>query len=384
MPRADKSKTVTVISYNLARGSAISCSAVALALKPHYDVQLIGTLFGDSTWTGLDDLDVEVEVLRGCEFPAYLGVVRRMLSKIRGSVVIAHQLRFPSFGVGLLHKMRSGSPCTVYLDDDDLILTMPGRRQPWRRRLRNPIGDLPARAMYRLRSRADAFFCGSDFFSAQFGGITVPLGRDAAYYRPEEYNQNEIRAQLGIQPNEIVIGFMGNARPPVGIEDLISALEILNNGDHTLLVAPPGRVTDFGKELFARTSVRIRLIEDQPSSRVREFLAASDLVVVPQRTEDVSQGQLPARLVEAMAMAKPIITTRLADIPRLLEDGGIYVDERDPAQLAVAIEWMRTHRDEAAAMASKARRCFIEKLSVEAMGNRMIPELDRLLAKAER
>ncbi|MBT8098314.1 MAG: glycosyltransferase family 4 protein [Gammaproteobacteria bacterium] len=376
-------KRITIISSNVAGGGVLACAGIGRALERHYSVQLIGSLFGAEPWSGLDDLDFEVQYLRGKSLPAYASVMRKLQKLIDGDIVIAHQLRLPSSGIGLLHKYRKHVPCALYIDDDDLALTLPGRSNRWRDRLRAPSGDLYTRLVYKFARRADAIFCGSEYFANKFSGITVPLGRDAALYEPDNPERVSLRDKLGFAPNATVIGFLGNPRPHVGIEDLVQALEILDDQDLHLLVVPAGAARDDARELFNKTPANVRLIEHRPSSDVPGFLAATDIVVVPQRASPVSQGQLPARLVEGMAMAKPIVTTRIADVPELLGDAAVYVPDRDPAAIANAVRQLRADPALARQMGAKAREIFLKRLSLEAMADKLVPEIDRLLDRPD-
>jgi len=68
---------------------------------------------------------------------------------------------------------------------------------------------------------------------------------------------------------------------------------------------------------------------------ILELTAMFDLVVFPSLTEG-----LPKVLLEAMAMKKPIVTTRVGGIPEVVLDGitGILVPLADSASLATAIK----------------------------------------------
>jgi len=382
MPDKHDKKCVTIISGNLAGGGVLACAGLGRALQSHYSVQLIGSLFGAAPWSGLQDLDYEVDILPGGQFPAYTRTIKKILGRIKGDIVIAHQLRLPSFGIGLMNRVRKRIPCALYIDDDDLALTRPGRSNRLRDRLRTPNGDLYTRLVYRYRQRADAIFCGSEYFSSRFAGITVPFGRDASLYDPQDFDREALREKLGFGPSQTIVGFIGNPRPHVGFEDLVAALEIINDEHCRLLVVPVGKASDFANDLFRKMSVPVQVLEDRLNSDIPSLLSVSDIVVVPQRSGDVSLGQLPARLVEGMAMAKPIVTTKIADIPDLLGDAGIYVPDRDPSAIAAAIQHIRDHPDEAASMGKRARRIFLKKLSLEAMAEKLLPELDMLLKRA--
>lgn len=375
----DSTRSVTIISNNLAGGGTLACVSLGRALSQHYRVQILGSQFGSESWPGLYSSGLDITSFPGGPLPGYVRTIRKMSAAITGDVVIAHQLRLSSFGVALWHKLTTGVTCALYVDDDDIALTMPGRKNRLRNRLRTVTGDLPTRAMYRLRNRADAIFCGSDFFSEKLGGTTVPLGRDSTLYNPDDPARANIRRELGIEDNQTVIGFMGNPRPHVGIEDLVNALDILDDPNCVLVVVPPGICSDYARDLFAKSKATIRVLDNQPSARVPALLSAADLVVVPQRCEQISLGQLPARLVEAMAMAKPLIVTNVAGMPDWLGGHGIIVEERSPQQIATAIAHVRNHPQASMENGRRLRKIFLERLSLSAMAGKLVPTLDELI-----
>jgi glycosyltransferase involved in cell wall biosynthesis len=98
-----------------------------------------------------------------------------------------------------------------------------------------------------------------------------------------------------------------------------------------------------------------------------ELLALSDMVVLPQRRTPVTSAQVPAKVFEAMAMAKPIVATSMSDLPEILNGCGILVEPEDVAELATAIEHLL--EDEAMAMdlGQKARERCLRHYSWDAM-----------------
>ena len=100
------------------------------------------------------------------------------------------------------------------------------------------------------------------------------------------------------------------------------------------------------------------VLPKMPFDKLPELLSAADIIAIPQRRTSDSVGQIPARLFDAMSMAKPIIATRMSDIPEVLDGCGYLVDPNEPAQLAEAIEYILGHLDEARAKGQAAReRC---------------------------
>jgi glycosyltransferase involved in cell wall biosynthesis len=68
-----------------------------------------------------------------------------------------------------------------------------------------------------------------------------------------------------------------------------------------------------------------------------------------------------------MAMAKPILSTRVGDIPEILGGTGYLVDPGSPEQLAKEIQLIFQNLDVANAQGSKARERCIKHYSTDTM-----------------
>jgi len=112
---------------------------------------------------------------------------------------------------------------------------------------------------------------------------------------------------------------------------------------------------------------RLKAFGLQPFEKVPEFLAMSDVTVIPQKRNLAPVGQLPAKVFDAMAMAKPIIATNVSDLPEILDGCGWIVEPESPKQLARAIQHVIDHPEEARQMGQKARQKCIENYSWDAM-----------------
>ncbi|GAB4108191.1 MAG: glycosyltransferase [Phycisphaeraceae bacterium] len=123
-----------------------------------------------------------------------------------------------------------------------------------------------------------------------------------------------------------------------GIPILLQAVKSLVNDhpDLSLTIVGDGperpafeRMAD---ELGISTHVRFTGYQNQ--QQVREHLQQHDIFVLPSFAEGV-----PVVLMEAMASGLPVVTTRIAGIPELVEDGvhGRLVPPGDPASLTDAI-----------------------------------------------
>jgi starch synthase len=70
-------------------------------------------------------------------------------------------------------------------------------------------------------------------------------------------------------------------------------------------------------------------------------------------------------LLEAMACGTPVVCTRVASLPEVVEDGvsGIIVPPNDPPALGAAIRWLRDHPVEAGRMGTAGRARVLERFT---------------------
>ena len=68
-------------------------------------------------------------------------------------------------------------------------------------------------------------------------------------------------------------------------------------------------------------------------------------------------------LLEAMACGTPVICTRVASMPEIVDDGvtGFIVEAGDRSGLSERLRWFATHPDESAAMGAAGRRKVLER-----------------------
>jgi glycosyltransferase involved in cell wall biosynthesis len=97
---------------------------------------------------------------------------------------------------------------------------------------------------------------------------------------------------------------------------------------------------------------------------IAEMLAMLDLVVVPSLTEGMSNA-----LLEAMAMARPVVATAMGGNVDVIEDGatGVLVPPRDPEALAEALLRLLGDPDRARRLGAAARERARAEHSLEGM-----------------
>ena len=312
----------------------------------------------------------------GARYPAFAARLPALLREIRGDLIYASKPRPTSFGVGLLKRLGARRP--LLLDIDDWELGFFYRSGAWGRLGRflnfgNPNGLPWTWLMERLVPLASGLTVASRFLEARFGGTLIPHVRDTDAWAPGRFDPAEARAALGVGERRIVM-FLGTARAYKGIEDLVEAVRLLGRPDIVLALIGAGRRWADGPRVIATDPIAF---DDVP-----RYLSAADVVAVPQRATSDTVAQVPAKLFDAMALARPLVSTRVSMIPEILDGCGLLIPPGDPKALADAIGWLLDNPAEARELGALGRVRCEALYSFPAARAKLFPLVERVAAGA--
>ncbi|NJL63121.1 MAG: glycosyltransferase family 4 protein [Methylacidiphilales bacterium] len=377
-----KKLKVSLLVWNLSTNDGfIRASLLQKALHQlGYDVEILGFLFGKELYGAISAKN-NIQVVEGQNYPAFFKSISTLIKQIDGDIIYAIKPQPASFGVGLLKKIFTKKP--VILDIDDWEMSWHGgdnwRYHPNPKKvardllknngaLRTPNHPLYLKWMEGLVNKANAITVNTTFSQQRFGGISVPNGKDTSLFDPAKYDSEASRNRYGLSGYRILM-FPGAPRPYKGIEDVLMALDIINQPDLKLVIVGGSPYDNYDRELMEKWENRIIKLQKYPADVMPDIVAAAHIIVVPQRDTPETRAQFPLKLTDGMSMAKPIISTRVGDIPEILGDTGYLVEPASPAQLADKIQFIFDNLDVANQLAQKARERCIEKYSIEAMAS---------------
>jgi glycosyltransferase involved in cell wall biosynthesis len=180
---------------------------------------------------------------------------------------------------------------------------------------------------------------------------------------------------IGASDRQRVVMFLGTPRAHKGIDDLVAAVSTL--ADDVLLAIVGADLAGGAARRWA-SMPRVRVFGEIPFDDVPRWLAGADVVAAPQRATADTIGQVPAKIFDAMALALPVVSTRVSMIPEILEGCGVVVSPGDVPALAAALAGVLADPRQAQAMGRRARaRCEAE-YSFRAARARLFPLLERL------
>lgn len=341
--------------------------------------------------TEQSSLDLSIRYFpAGASYPDFFSCAHRLLDQITGDVVYACKPKMGSLGVGLWAKWFQHRP--LILDVDDWELSWHGG-DDWRYRptplqlardvlksdggLRQPDHPFYLKWMERLSPKADLVTIHTQFLQQRFGGLYVPNGKDTHLFDPAHYNPVASREHYGLSEYRILM-FPGAPRPYKGLEDILTALDQLQEPDLRLVIVGGSPYDNFDQKLLERWGQWIIKLPVTAYPAMPELISAAHIIVVPQRDTPAAQAQFPLKLTDGMAMAKPILATRVGDVPGILADTGYIVDPSAPDQLAEQIRWIFQNYDIALTKGQSARERCIQHYSIEAMGHALAGVMETL------
>jgi len=381
---------ISLLTPNLSSNGLGRAYLLAKILQRQYEVEIVGPVYGEGIWNPVaDDGNVTYKAIK---VTGKLKAYRQLWKEVKlidGDVIYASKPLFSSYDVGLIKKWISNRPLVLDIDDwelgfllDDVNKSVSGKALERARFYLNSIESAIRSPIYsyfwvslneKLVKHADGITVSNKFLQNKFGGTVIIHARDTVYFDPSKFDKKSLREKNGIANTEKTVIFCGTPRPRKGIDDLIAAMKYVPG---VLLI-----IVGLTKEEYCQSLIfkaenelgrkRIRAFGFQPFSEIPQFLAMSDIVVIPQRKSFETVGQVPAKLFDAMAMAKPIVTTNVSDLQEILGDCGWLVGPGRPDDLANAISYVLDHPGEAEEKGQKARERCKAMYSYDAMEERL-------------
>ena len=232
--------------------------------------------------------------------------------------------------------------------------------------MRQPDNPIYLKWIENFVSQADRVTLHNQFLQKRFGGVYLPNGKDIDLFDPNKYDPEVSRERYGLKDYRILM-FPGAPRPYKGVEDVLIALEKLNQPDLKLAIVGGSPYDDYDRQLTEKWGKWIIKMPKYPPAQMPEIVAAAHIIVVPQRNNPAAKAQFPLKLTDGMAMAKPIIATKVGDIPEILGDTGYLVEPSSPLEIAEKIQLIFNDLTAANARGKKARKRCKEFYSIDAM-----------------
>lgn len=282
--------------------------------------------------------------------------VRRLLAEERIDVVHAHGTRAASnvswaarsLGIPVIYTIHGWS---FHRDQHPMVRRLRVWGEEW----------LTKRAKVNISVSASNQETGKQMIPG-FRSVVVNNGIDGATFDPD-VSHKDVRAELGIVKDEVLVLFIARFTSHKQPLTLIRAFNKVPRGVRLLMVGD-GDEKEAGLELVRRLGMEERVSFQAFRQDVPDVLAAADIFVLPSLWEG-----LPIGLLEAMAMRKAVIGTRVDGTREVLRDGvnGLMVEPGDVDALAAAISRLAEDKALRGSLGSGAMETVRDRFDAAAM-----------------
>ncbi len=174
----------------------------------------------------------------------------------------------------------------------------------------------------------------------------IEAGVNTERFRPESSTTETTRRSLRLSDSDLVVGYVGSFQSWHGIDVFVQAMSKLQSQIPALkavLVGP-----SYEKHLETVRALGLteafRFTGPMPYDKIPSVINICDIMVAPYfPARDHLRRRYgigwPIKVLEYMACGKPVITTKVTPMERVIEEGktGLMVAQGDPEELAQAI-----------------------------------------------
>ena len=196
--------------------------------------------------------------------------------------------------------------------------------------------------------------------------FSIPTGVELTEFAPQEKSR-ELLAQVKIPADAFIFGSVAVLRSWKGHLDLLEAFhELLQEGARAfLLLVGEGPYRVVIEEKIAQLGIQHRVRLAGFRDQVAPWFALMDVKVL---ASYANEG-VPQSLLQALAMARPVVGTNVGGIPEVIvdEETGLLVPPRETRALAQAMGRLMGDPDYRRELGRRGRELVVEKFSMEQM-----------------
>jgi glycosyltransferase involved in cell wall biosynthesis len=209
--------------------------------------------------------------------------------------------------------------------------------------------------------------------------LLLPGHVDPAVHHP--IPAAELRTELGIPADAVILGFMGRLSPAKGLTTLIEALSSIRALPWHLVLVGEGTFADTLRETAAQHGLmdRIHFTGYVPHTEAPRYLSLFDVLVLPSETHSNWKEQFGRVLIEALACGTPLVGSTSGEIPFVIErtGAGLTFPEGDASALGEVLRKMIGDPKIRNQFAKTGRAHVLEEYTDQVLARKFIDTLQR-------
>jgi glycosyltransferase involved in cell wall biosynthesis len=382
---------ITVICPNLSSNALGRSLLLAELLADQTDVEIVGVRQTEEVWAPARASSITIRPYASKPGRLhYFDAVPWLREVTRGRMAIVSKPVLQSLGLSLLAGVGRERGMLVDVDDwqtgffqkragESLspLATHWSRARSYARR-GGLNGFVLTRALEEYARRKPARIVSNRWLQSKFGGDIVYHVRDPNVLDPAKPPRT---VPMVLERGMVWVGFVGTPRKHKGIELLLQAvLAARRQADVGLVIMGCSDREPFVSTARERLGSAFACLPPFPWTALADHVRLADVIVLPSLDVPAAWGQIPAKLFDALSMAKPVIASAINDMPEILSGVGLTVKPGDLEQLTNAIVALARDSSKRAELGALAREKLVRLYSYDA-GRR---ELTRAVLAAVR
>ncbi len=239
--------------------------------------------------------------------------------KLKPDLVVTHGLYFPYIFSTYIYSRIYKTKSIVYLTDH----------------ITTNDKNLALRVLRRTNKKLIIYFLRS------FSGSITLSNKLAAYYMPNKPSISFIGFLPNIPPlkpnfhksSEINFTYAGGLTSNYGVEDLIDIFKSLEESSCKLSICGRGELEEYCTKT-SRSHSNINYLGFLNKEQIASLYSNTDIFINPRPlNKTLVDYSFPSKLVEYLSQNKPIITSKVPNIPQELNKCFIYIDTADKEEV---------------------------------------------------
>ena len=197
----------------------------------------------------------------------------------------------------------------------------------------------------------------------KFKSVVIHNGIDLKKFNPDSSERKNLRDELNISNDAIVISFIGRVTIQKDPITLIKAFKkvVEQQPKAVLLLVGDGDIKQEAVALVKELGIERSVVFENFRNDIPDVLYSSDIYCLPSLWEG-----FPIGLLEAMAMRKPVIVTNVDGSSEIIQHNknGILIDQQNEQMLADAMLTLVNNKNVRNKLGEQARQTIIKDFDV--------------------
>jgi len=380
------SDMVSFFVHNLGGNPVGRAIPIAKALERRgYNVEVLGFIFGKRDVYAPYRQEIDAKIIHTTKKPVeFFRKAQRLARQAEGDIIYAFKPLMTTLAPALFAaRIVKSRPLLLDVEDEEVYLnTVTSFQDVWMKILRGwrlATSWKYTRLLQLFRGSVDATTVVSTTLKERYGGTILRHGPDEHQFYPDRFGQpHQLREKWGLPTDRKLAFFIGTPKSHKGLPMLAEAVALPKCRNWDLVLVGP---TDnpFAQAAKNRLEDRVHSLGMQSYHLAPELLSMADAIPIPQLPTSFAEAQVPAKLLDAMAMARPIVASSTGDLPDILGYGkrGWLTPPGDHEALAERLETIEKNYQEAVERGRQARHWYERNASTQAIGCK----LDRIISQ---